>query len=300
MLETHNGTRPIFVVGIDRSGTSLLGEVLYRWGAHAGDPEFLGDADAGNPRGYWEYKPMQEFVSELLAATGCSIWDPACKGVTRQLAANADFRRRAEELAATMGSSGRPWFWKEPDLLFTLPFWREIFADAVYLITLRNPYDSAVSYEKFFLPPILRDNVRLIAYFFLRWQYSMVSIAEELKDHGSKLLVAYEDLVSHPREQCDRICRFLAAEYGLSAGCAPDRTDQMVEAISPALWRNQGRIPFSEAPLATAVQNELYEYLSRRLDGDLGDFDAARYPFPECSQEYLANIGFFQWLFKNL
>ena len=58
-------TRPIFVLGIDRSGTSLLAEVVARWGAYAGEPESLADPDDGNPRGYWEHMPMQELMMQL-------------------------------------------------------------------------------------------------------------------------------------------------------------------------------------------------------------------------------------------
>ena len=37
----------------------------------------------------------------------------------------------------------------------TLPFWREIWGgEAIYVIPVRDPYDSAVSWQKFFVPPV--------------------------------------------------------------------------------------------------------------------------------------------------
>ena len=300
MAGSRTRKRPLFVLGVDRSGTSLVSELLFRWGAHPGDPDRLPQGDAGNPQGYWEYQPIQDFVAELVNSVGCSLWDPAFKEAVRRQASDLALRARALELAAEMESPGLPWFWKEPEFVLTLPFWVELFPDAVYLITLRNPHDSALSYKKFYLPAMLEDKVRLTAYFFLRWQHFMVSIFEELKHYRPKLLVQYEELVSHPHEQCDRICRFLAAEYGDAVPSGRGGVDQMTEAISPRLWRNNGGLPFAAAPGASAAQKDLYAYLASHAEGGLEGFDPAHYPFPECFAEYMSNMAVFKWLFDNL
>lgn len=300
MIEPQPRRRPMFVLGIDRSGTSLLSEVLFRWGAHPGALEQLPQADADNPQGYWEYKPMKDFVADLVASIGTSFWDPEFKTLVRRRASDPDWRQRALMLAAEMESDGRPWFWKEPNVSFLLPFFSVVFPDSVYLITLRNPCNSAPSYEKFFLPAALRDRIRLSAYFFLRWQYLMISIFEHLKDYRSKLIVPYESLVSAPREQCERISRFLASVYGPAAPSGPDTVDRMAATIDPALWRNRSGISFLEAPQASAAQKALYSYLASRTDGEVSDFDPARYPLPECAGEYLANMAVLRWLLQNL
>lgn len=300
MTEPTPSTRPIFVLGIDRSGTSLLSEVLFRWGAYPGEIEQLPAADAGNPQGYWEYRPMEDFIAELLNSSGANYWQAGFKELLEQYALKPEWRRRALALAARMEHPCRPWFWKEPGMSFLLPFFRQIFPDAVYLITLRDPCDSALSYEKFFLPPPLRDKLRLTSYFFLRWQYLMLAIFEQLKDCKSKLIVPYEALVSSRREQCERIHGFLAAECGPAAPGDPAIVDRMAEAINPGLWRNHAKTSFLEAPQASAAQKELYAYLSSREHGDLSDFDPARYPFPACSQEYLSNMMVVRWLFEHL
>ncbi len=289
--------RPIFVLGVDRSGTSVLGDVLSRWGVHAGPPERLGKADPRNPRGYWEYGPVQEFATELTTRTGMSFWEAESRRLMCRHAVDPELRRRALELAAEMDCPGRPFFWKEPNLVFSLPFWSAVFPDAVYMITLRNPASSALSYEKYFLPPSLRDKIKLTAYFFLRWQFSMVSIFERLRDHQSKLLVPYELLISSPREQCLRIASFLDAEYG--AASDPAKVEAMTQAIDPALWRNRKEEQFAAAPEASTAQKELYQYLGAHIDGNTGDFDGSRYPFPECWREYLSNMGVLRWLLTN-
>jgi hypothetical protein len=293
-------TRPIFILGIDRSGTSLLAEIVFRWGAHAGDPQQLGTADEGNPQGYWEYKPMQDLVAELVAGMGVPFWEPAFKEQMRQRAFDPAYRDKALALIAEMQAAERPWFWKEPDFAFSLPFWRELLADPVYLVTLRKPHHSAQSYEKLILPPPFRGRIRLVAYFLLRWQGFMISVVEELKRARSKLLVSYEALLSSPVEQCARICRFLEAEIGSADGESAGRVQRMARVVDPDLWRSTSSVPFSEVPESSPEQRALYAYLCSRLDGDLGDFDPLQYPFPACWREYAANIGVVHRLLESL
>jgi len=290
--------RPIFVLGIDRSGTSMVSELLSHWGAYAGRQEDLCRADEGNPQGYWEYKPMQDFFNDLISGTRVSLWDPAFKEAIRREAADPAARRRALELAAGMGSPDGRWFWKDQNLIFALPFLRQVFPDAVYVITLRNPYDSALSYEKLRIPPALRGRIRLLGYSLLRWQHFMVAIFSELKDHPRKLLVSYEALVSSPREQCARLCRFLAPLYAEADG--EGRVDRMAQAINPRYWRHASETPFAGLSSVSLAQRELFQYLASRLDGETNDFDPSLYPFPEWSLEYCGNMSVMQWLLGSL
>jgi len=293
-------SRPIFVLGIDRSGTSLLSEIVFHWGAYAGDPALLGAPDEGNPQGYWEYRPMQELVSELLMGAGVSPWDPGFKEQVRQCAFDPRYRDKALAMISEMQAADRPWLWKEPNFAFTLPFWRELVPDPVCLVTLRNPYHSAKSYEKFILPPALKGQVHLVAYFFLRWQYFMNTVIAELKTVRSKLFIPYEALLSSPAEQCARICRFLDTEFAGTDGDRAERVGRMTQVVNPDLWRNTSPVPFSEAPESSAEQRALYSYLSSRLAGDINDFDPSQYPLPPCWREYMSNIGLIRRLLESL
>ena len=68
--------RPIVVLGAERSGTSMVAEMVRHWGAYAGEPENLRKGDEHNPRGYWEYTPVWDFLVELGDfAEGASWWD---------------------------------------------------------------------------------------------------------------------------------------------------------------------------------------------------------------------------------
>ena len=62
----------IIVLGMPRSGTSLVADPVYRWGAYAEPKQALLKADEWNPQGYWEYIPLKRLNDELLAAVRAS------------------------------------------------------------------------------------------------------------------------------------------------------------------------------------------------------------------------------------
>ena len=66
----------VIVLGMHRSGTSLLAEVLSRLGLDLGPLEDLLPADAGNARGYWEPKRLVAIDDRILSAWGGHYQNP--------------------------------------------------------------------------------------------------------------------------------------------------------------------------------------------------------------------------------
>ena len=145
-------SHPIIVLGVERSGTSVVAEMVHRWGAYAGPPEKLHKADAHAPRGYWEFLPLWDLLAELGDFdAGTTWWDNDFQQRTVTKAADPAYRKKATELMTEMYTGG-PWFWKDPALSHFLPFWKQIWSDAIYIITVRHPLDTAVSWQKFIMP----------------------------------------------------------------------------------------------------------------------------------------------------
>ncbi len=136
---------PIIVLGVERSGTSVVAEMAHRWGAYAGPAEKLHQADAHAPRGYWEFLPLWDLLAELgNFDAGATWWDRDFQHRIEKKTADPTSRKKAIELMAEMHKEG-PWFWKDPALSHFLPFWKQIWGDAIYIITVRHPFDTAVS-----------------------------------------------------------------------------------------------------------------------------------------------------------
>jgi hypothetical protein len=282
---------PIIVFGMDRSGTSLVANLVSRWGAYGGDPDHLAKGNDFNPAGYFENGKLQDFLANLFNDVKVGFWDPAFPSLLEDRAAQPIWREHAGQLLDHMAAPGRPWFWKEPTLSIALPFWRSFLADCVYVIPVRDPYDSAVSYEKMWLSETLRAEISVRSANLLRWQYFLSSCLEAVESTERKIFIPYEELTADPEGQCGRLAAFLDRCYGME-GSDPDRVRQMAAAVDPGLRRNRGAVPFDERAEATAEQKALYHFLQRKVADPALAFDRALYPMYPGWREYLQALNF--------
>jgi Sulfotransferase family len=281
--------RGIFVLGTDRSGTSLVSNLLHLWGAYPGDAALLGEADNFNPQGYFELSPMQKLLDAVALSTGVSNWDPRFQELLKLRACDPGHRRRALDLVAEMEKQGRPWLWKEPFISLHMPFWELVIPPPVCVVTVRNPHDSARSFTRMNLGPETSARISLTAYFTLRWQTFMLAILDYLERNPDHLVVCYEELVRDPAGQVLRLCRFLDRCFGLAEG-EEERAAAMIATIDPALWRYKAPSSFFDVPEATEAQKDLLRYLHLRAADVREPFAAERYPFPPYHREYLENF----------
>jgi hypothetical protein len=281
--------RSIFILGVNRSGTSLLGEMLHHWGAYGGDVAELSRGNEGNPRGYWENKAMQRFLGEIANEIG--LLHPAFQERFRALAHEPRYRDRALQLIAEMERHNHVWFWKEPLLSVQVPFWREILDEIVFVVAVRSPYECARSWELFTLPTGLPKGFSTVAANLLRWQHYTRSILAATAG-GKAIFVPYERLLDSPLEHCQRLSAFLDEHCGPTAGGIPaDRLERMVQAADPGLRRVRPTLPFHEVPEATPEQKALYDLLLRKVDEPEAEFNPELYPLYPGWKEYLQNLA---------
>jgi len=280
---------PIIILGVDRSGTSLVGNIVHHWGAYGGDSTFLSEGDDYNPRGYWEHEDLDPFIQYLLQDVGVQFWHPSFVDMITKMSADPLYQNAGLSLISKMEQGRRVWFWKEPSLSYLLPFWKKIWGSATYLITVRNPYDSAVSWQKYLTPKGEEGKVQLVAANLLRWQAIMLSILEHTQDCYNKRFIVYEELINDPRKQCQRLVDFLSIEYQ-EERIDDDRLEAMVAAVDSNLWRNRSAIPFDDLELATEHQKALYKFLLEKAEDPNKPFAASLYPIYPGWREYLTNV----------
>ena len=281
MIDTKN--HPIIVLGVERSGTSVVAEMVHRWGAYAGPSEKLHKADAHAPRGYWEFLPLWDLLAELGDFdAGTTWWDLDFQQQMKKKAADPAYRQKATELMAQMHNGG-PWFWKDPALSHFLPFWKQIWGDAIYVITVRNPLDTAVSWQKFIMPSNVKVRISFVAMNLLRWQHIMTQILQHTEDVQHRLFFGYEDIMHNPQFQAERLASFLNSKFGKRAS----PIQEMVDAVEPKLWRNNCGIPFEGVTEATPEQKALYTFARRKIDNSFEPFDVTKYPLPPGYREFL-------------
>lgn len=281
-------------MGVERSGTSLVSDLIHRWGAETGDVSRHVAADDHNPQGYFEYEPMQTLLHDILVASHVSLWDPALRGRLERLARDPGLAERATRLIAEMEAGGRPWLWKHPLLSLQMPFWERFLEAPVCVVTLRNPNDSGRSFARMNYPPAARALLSTGAYFGFRWHFTMLAVLDYLARNPDHLFIRYERLLAEPAAQVERLCRFLDARIGAPAAPAERRLEahrRMLAAIQPALWRNRAASSFLDLDEVVAEQKELLRYLDRRAQDVEEPFVAALHALPPYAVEYLEDFN---------
>jgi hypothetical protein len=274
----HTSAR-IIVLGAERSGTSVVTEMVHRLGAYAGEPEQLTQANEHSPQGQWEYQPLWAFLAELGDfAQGATWWDPAFEKRIAAKLQRQEVRGKALALIAAMERQRRPWVWKDPALCHFLPFWKPIWGDVAYVITVRHPYDVARSWQRMAVPAHLQASVNLVSCNLLRWQHMMLMVLRATDDVSSKIFVEYEALVREPLTQTRRLATFLDEHRG-GARSNERSIRAMADAVDPSFWRNRGDRCLSEVAEATTEQQRLYDFLRDKIVEPAKEF-ADAYPMP--------------------
>jgi len=274
-------SKHIIVLGMHRGGTSLVANLLHRWGAYAGQAHQLLAADQNNLQGYWEYLPLIQFNQQLLNSVGASWFIPP--GVDEEkaienLAADPVYKRRAEQLLAEMRKGGQDWLWKDPRLAVLLSFWKKMWGEAIYVVTVRHPLEIAMSLRK-------RDRLPISASLLI-WQHYMLEALRQTEGSKDRIFISYENLINTPVEQCQRLASFIdrACEYERDR---ESLVGNMVGAINTQLRHNISSIPFSDVPQATREQKALYLYLNEMAQDRAEPFEQLSVELYPGWKEYL-------------
>ena len=160
-MESHRrgGTEGVLVLGMHRSGTSVVAGTLHLLGLATCAPEDLITGMPWNPAGHWESRSLSRLDDRLLDEMRRAWWYPPPSGAT--YADVTSGLATAPETAADLFRrtyTSMPWVWKDPRLCLLLPFWREALGEAVAAVVVhRDPRGGgAVARVAQRLPDILR------------------------------------------------------------------------------------------------------------------------------------------------
>ena len=138
----------VVVIGMHRSGTSAVTNVLRLLGLTLGDTSDFGPPRHGNPGGNWEHRRLMWRNESILRSYGGS-WHtpPALPGDWFQgpeaKAMIPELRSEFEDIYPSHG-----WLWKDPRNSLTLPLWLEAWDSAPAVVMVyRHPVAVAHSLE---------------------------------------------------------------------------------------------------------------------------------------------------------
>jgi hypothetical protein len=274
-------SRPVIVLGMHRSGTSVVAQVLNALGIYAGRPDEFAQADMFNPTGYWEHKEVLELNNEILATLGASWIDPSRADVSRL----SDDRRavyvaRARQIVDRSLQGRGPFLLKDPRMALLFPLWREALQNAICVIAWRAPMAVARSLAT-------RDKQPLLVSVAVWEHYTRTLLRHS--EGCPRVLVSYGDLIAEPARVTGELH---AALTGFGIEGLRVLTEERVRQIVNSDFNRSGRGAEADETLLDDAQRTLVADLTsgavlhepvaltpprtRELLAEFGELDALR------------------------
>ena len=262
----------IVVLGMHRSGTSCVGELLVAMGAYLGPRGMGTTGTVDNPHGPFERRDLRRLCHLMLKQARADWWATSRLSADRmpgQIGA-----RIADMLAPMLAdlNAHEPWFIKEPRLCILLPMLRAQLGPVVAVCVWRDPLEVAQSLQT-------RDAMPLEFGIALWERYVRASFGAGVP----RVMVSYNRLVADPEGVTRTLLDELTA-LGVGGLRMPGPAE-LARAIDPGLRRNAPRI--DAASMLTPSQGRLLAALQA------GDPNAAELAAP-LSPGQLAQLGRFE------
>ena len=234
----------ICIVGMHRSGTSMVARLLHRCGVHLGDDDDLAAPAPDNPQGFSENRHFVE-INERLLSRFDGGWDapPRFPADWPHQPELSDLRARAGAQIARMAERG-VWGWKDPRSTLTLPFWQSLLPDLRVVACVRHPLDVARS--------LRQRNYTSVAYGQRLW-HAYYQALDAAVSPAHRLVTHYDRYFGAATEELRRLLDGLGLPYD-------DATlDAAVKDVDPHIRHHHAA---AEAAAAALPEDLLALYLS--------------------------------------
>lgn len=151
MENNNQKNKVVCILGMHRSGTSMVSRILNICGVYLGESgEIMSEpVMISNQKGHWENLKVLEINEEILNLFGGS-WDdpPEFPENWERDFRLADIEKKAIEFREKMNRRSVVWGFKEPRTCLTLLFWKKIIPNMTYVIPIRSSIEVAWSLKK--------------------------------------------------------------------------------------------------------------------------------------------------------
>jgi hypothetical protein len=273
--------RLVLVVGVGRSGTSLLAGILGQLGFHIPQPEV--QADETNPRGFGEPRWAVDFHRKLMRKARVTVFDsrPAAWDHCREAGEPAAVR---EELRGWLGEQlalSDAVVVKDPRITWFLPLWQECARDlgvpTTFVTMLRHPGEILASAKRSY-GDWQTDASRAAS-----WLNEMLEI-----EHGTRgsarAFLRYEDLLSGWSAELARAGDEL--DLPLLRSLRDEAHPEVDAFVDPTLHRNRAGWDGLDAPERVRDQAEAVWAELQRLAGPAGEREPAQAALDSLAPRY--------------
>lgn len=239
----------VIVLGMHRSGTSVVGGVLEQMGFYWGDAEIGLPADEDNPKGYWERKDVVDLNDAILQACDAR-WNGVASLLQKRKELPDSFQLQIQSIIHQLDNH-TPWFIKDPRLCLTLPLWLQAMKNSIVILVFRHPIQVAKSLNK-------RDNIPISVGLAL-WQAYYTQALAYTQDLP-KISIRHDRLMSQPLEVWQQLYNFFCSHnISLAEGLSAEK---ILDLIDPNLFRQKDDSQL-EQNFMTESQQELWRRLSQ-------------------------------------
>ena len=217
----------LLILGMHRSGTSVLGRIITRLGFYPGPEDQLMEPLDENPTGFWERRDVRNINDKILAFNNSS-WDCPYEAFPFS-------RELPEELSHSISSivskmeSRYPYFIKDPRFSLTALHWFNKYTNFFPILAIRNPFEVALSLNK--------RNSFPIELGLAIWEVYTIS-ALNILNNDNYFLYDYNTLITDPK---DTISRLLVILKKFNIRVNEVSIDDLVSLVDLSLKRNQNK-----------------------------------------------------------
>jgi hypothetical protein len=221
--------RGIYIVlGMHRSGTSLVAGLLHQSGITMGTPRsFKPRPNEENPKGFYENYEFRKLNDDILESSGYIVktWNPKLEDIR----VSSIHRLRMKRLIMKYLNRYHKWGWKDPRQVLTCDKWFEAIQELGLggivrtIFVYRHPLSVAISMMG-------RKNTETISHGLALWFLYNQHGAQAVEEFGLPCLVlSFERLIESPVSTLSHMSQFVDLEIG---------RDVFDEFISPDLVRS--------------------------------------------------------------
>ncbi len=192
-------SKVVIILGMHRSGTSLIAGILHHLGVDMG--RHLLGRSWSNPLGHFENIEFLDLNERILKEAGGSWREPPRKEKILEL--NGKF---SEEIRNVIKKNkNNVWGWKDPRTVLTIDLFINFLENPYFIVCNRNVMDIAKSLYKRDKIPI-EEGLNLIKIYINR----INEFFRNNKEYNKRRLdVYYEDIINNPLGNIKRIVEFL-------------------------------------------------------------------------------------------
>ncbi len=215
-----DGTVIFVVLGMHKSGTTLVSQILHHSGINMDDhiDEHV-SYDRGNK---YERQAALNLNIEILGARGYEVLDLTPRALE---SVPAHYHERVREIVADCTGRYQDWGFKDPRTCLTYPVWASALPEHKLIVIFRDPREIWPRFRpnrsQFYLGP---HHARMML---SRWREHNVRILEYIRDAKAEVLILrYRDLMT-TQEEFDRLQTFVGRK--------------LIDRRNPALYRSRAR-----------------------------------------------------------